>query len=161
MHVDDDFFAATIVRPRWVDQWKNANDLGRLTCNRHGTCFNWRTGRSRKWLNRKRHTLGTAYLSHSSHWFLARPAALAYRKFNTEIFNNWSTQRGRTIASTTTILLLSNGSFLLLKCNFESHKQYGINHNIRSISNQTRYIHESRSALLGNLSIRDMGGGWV
>ena len=26
------------------------------------------------------------------------------------------------------------------------------------ITNQTRYIHESRSALLGNLSIRDMEG---
>ena len=48
--------------------------------------------------NRKRHTLGMAYIPFAFFAFLAR-LVLAYHKINTGIFNERSTQRERSIYS--------------------------------------------------------------
>ena len=74
-------YLVAIVRSRWVDQWKNVNNLAVLhaidtrlaliDCMWNVLAIHilkiWSHGRTRKQLNRKLYTLGMAYLSHCSH----------------------------------------------------------------------------------------------
>ena len=94
---------------------KNATTLATLlTCNRHETCFNRLRVKmhslyinSESWTHEKIVKQKTQYTGNGIHVpftlfaFLACPA-LAYSKFNTGIFNEWSTQRKCSIVPETT-----------------------------------------------------------